>query len=176
MVLRLPQLNRMFVVTGKKKKVGSGACWADTTFFFCNKISSFSLFNILKSKVRGAQASWMGGGCNTEPGEEDEGRHPAGSRSHWQSDRWRGLAWVCLRVQANASGGLWDRGFTCSTHVPTGRTHPPPIPTSILPMTRPYPPPRTHTPSPTTNLSVPTQHPTASFIPSQGSIWSVQPP
>lgn len=144
MVLRLPQLNRMFVVTGKKEKKWEAALAELTLLFPQQEFEIFIFFKKFKAKsagvgVGGLQGSWMGW-CNTEPGEEDEGRHPAGSRSHWQSDRWRGLAWVCLRVQANASGGLGDRGFTCSTHVPTGRAHPPPLPTSILPTTRPYPP------------------------------------
>lgn len=131
MVLRVPQLNHMFVVTGKKEKSGKRRLLS-WHYIFCNKIlwSSFfkKIFKVKSAEERGHKLVGLGVGVhNTEPGEEDEGRHPAGSRSHWQSDRWRGLAWVCLRVQANASGGLGDGGFTCPTHVPTGRAHPPPL-------------------------------------------------
>lgn len=105
----------------------------------------------------------MGGVTKMEEEKEggiNEGRHPAGSQPEWQSDRWRGLAWMCVCVClcVSASRALGTGGspvLLMSWQVGPTLTSPNPTPLHCHP--------------------VPTQHPTVSFIPSQGSIWSVQP-
>lgn len=84
----------------------------------------------------------------------DGGWHPAGSRSKWQSDRWRRLACVFVCVWVLGDGGL-------------------PVPLKPWQVRSPF---CQRPPAPSPSPTSVTQSPTVSFIPSWGPIWSVQPP